>query len=272
MSGLPLTEKQVTQFSRDGYLVVPNLLDDEEVGMLSEAVRADSAMQNASMDVRDSKGRRTNLSLWNHPGDDIYGAIARSESVVGSMEQLLGGEVYHYHSKLSAKEPRVGGAWEWHQDYGYWYQNGCLFPDMASLYIAIDPATKENGCLQVLRGSHLMGRIEHGLHGEQTGADPERVEEALKRMELVYCEMGAGWGVYFHSNTLHTSEANLSDKPRWGLISCYNAARNDPYKEHHHPGYTPLKKLPDSAIREMGPVGSLGTGEFLRQEDDETSG
>jgi ectoine hydroxylase-related dioxygenase (phytanoyl-CoA dioxygenase family) len=143
---------------------------------------------------------------------------------------------------------------------------------MASLYIAIDPATKENGCLQVLRGSHLMGRIEHGLHGEQTGADPERVEEALKRMELVYCEMGAGWGVYFHSNTLHTSEANLSDKPRWGLISCYNAARNDPYKEHHHPGYTPLKKLPDSAIREMGPVGSLGTGEFLRQEDDETSG
>jgi hypothetical protein len=86
MSGLPLTEKQVTQFSRDGYLVVPNLLDDEEVGMLSEAVRADSAMQNASMDVRDSKGRRTNLSLWNHPGDDIYGAIARSESVVGSME------------------------------------------------------------------------------------------------------------------------------------------------------------------------------------------
>jgi ectoine hydroxylase len=34
-------------------------------------------MQSAAMDVKDMKGRRTNLSLWNHPGDDIYGAIAR---------------------------------------------------------------------------------------------------------------------------------------------------------------------------------------------------
>ena len=92
------------------------------------------------------------------------------------MEAFLGGEVYHYHSKMILKEPRVGGAWEWHQDYGYWYQNGCLFPDMASCLIAIDPATRANGCLQVLRGSHRMGRIEHGRFGGQTGADPERVE------------------------------------------------------------------------------------------------
>ena len=36
--------------------------------------------------------------------------------------------MYHYHSKLMLKEPEVGGAWVWHQDYGYWYQNGCLYP------------------------------------------------------------------------------------------------------------------------------------------------
>ena len=65
---------------------------------------------------------------------------------------VLGGEVYHYHSKLMLKEPFVGGAWEWHQDYGYWYQNGCLFPWMASCLIALDPATRANGCLQVLKG------------------------------------------------------------------------------------------------------------------------
>ena len=111
----------------------------------------------------DAAGRRTNLSLWNHPGNDIYGMIARSERMVNAVEQLLGDEVYHYHSKLSAKQPRVGGAWEWHQDYGYWYKNGCLFPDMLSVFIAVDPCTKENGCMQVLRGSHLMGRIEHGF-------------------------------------------------------------------------------------------------------------
>ena len=58
--------------------------------------------------------------------------------------------------------------------------NGCLFPDMASAFIAVDPNTRENGCLQVLKGSHKMGRIEHGKFGDQTGADPERVENAMK--------------------------------------------------------------------------------------------
>ncbi len=268
----PLNQNQLNQFHRDGFLIVESLLDSEETSLLAEAARADAAMQDAAMDVRDTEGRTTNLSLWNHPGKDIYGMIARSERVVNAVEQLLGGEVYHYHSKLSAKQPKVGGAWEWHQDYGYWYQNGCLFPDMVSLYIAIDPATRENGCLQVLRGSHKMGRIEHGLFGEQTGADPERVEAARERMELVYCLLEAGSAVYFHSNTLHRSEANESDKPRWGLICCYNAAHNDPYKEHHHPGYTPLIKVPDSAIREIGAKGNSESRRFLRQEEDRTSG
>src|SRR5690606_32646886 len=107
-------------------------------------------------------------TLWNHPGDDLFGRVARSVRIVEAMEALLGGEVYHYHSKLMLKEPRVGGAWEWHQDYGYWYNNGCLYPLMASCLIALDRATQANGCLQVLRGSHLIGRIEHGQFGEQS--------------------------------------------------------------------------------------------------------
>ncbi len=39
---------------------------------------------------------------------------------------------------------------------------------------------------------------------------------------------------------------------RWSLVCCYNAARNDPYKESHHPRYTPLLKVPDAAIKEIG--------------------
>ncbi len=39
---------------------------------------------------------------------------------------------------------------------------------------------------------------------------------------------------------------------RWTLICCYNAARNNPYREHHHPRYTPLAKVPDAAVRQAG--------------------
>jgi ectoine hydroxylase-related dioxygenase (phytanoyl-CoA dioxygenase family) len=266
-----LSIEQVARFEQDGYLVIKAFLDEEETRLLQETCRADSILQERAMGVKDAAGRKTNLTLWNHPGNDIYGMIACCHRIVDAVEQLLGDEVYHYHSKLSAKQPRVGGAWEWHQDYGYWYKNGCLFPDMLSVFIAVDPCTRENGCMQVLRGSHKMGRIEHGFAGEQTGADLERVEQAKQRMELVYCEMAPGTALFFHSNLLHTSEANLSDKPRWGLICCYNTKHNDPYKPHHHPGYTPLTKVPDSAIKAIGAKSSEEGQKFLNRDQDHTT-
>ena len=268
----PLSELQIDSFNQDGYLVIRGLLDVEETELTLKAARQDEAMRINAMEVIDTKGRATNLSLWNHPGDDIYGAICRSRRVVDSMEQLLGDEVYHYHSKLSAKEPKVGGAWEWHQDYGYWYQNGCLFPDLASVFIALDPATRENGCLQLLKGSHRMGRVDHGRFGSQSGADPERVDAAMQRLEKVYCVMAPGDAVFFHGNTLHCSDANLSDKPRWGLICCYNTRHNNPYKESHHPSYTPLKKVDDSAIKAIGARGSESGKAFLEAKRDRTQG
>jgi ectoine hydroxylase-related dioxygenase (phytanoyl-CoA dioxygenase family) len=268
----PMSDLQVQAFQQDGYVVIRGLLDAEETLLTLTAARQDDAIREHTMQVIDTKGRSTNLSLWNHPGDDIYGAICRSRRVVDSMEKLLGDEVYHYHSKLSAKQPKVGGAWEWHQDYGYWYQNGCLFPDLASVFIALDPATRENGCLQLLKGSHRMGRIEHGRFGSQTGADPERVEAARKRMELVYCEMEPGDAVFFHGNTLHSSDPNLSEYPRWGLICCYNTRSNDPYKESHHPNYTPLTKWDDSSIKAMGARGSETGKSFLEAKRDQTQG
>ena len=178
--------------------------------------------------------------------------IARSESIVGTAKKLLGDEVYHYHSKMIMKDAKVGGARAWHQDYGYWYQNGVLFPRLTSAYIAVDRATRENGCLQVIRSSHQLGRIEHVLTGEQAGADQSWVDEILKRLDLVYVEMELGDALYFHANLLHRSDQNHSDHPRWSMICCYNAKSNDPYKESHHPRYTPLTKVPDSEILKAG--------------------
>jgi hypothetical protein len=252
MARSSLTEDEVRQWHEDGYFIARGLYDAQEMDLLSRAAREDKTLDQHATRRDDGEGGVAKLTLWNHPGDDIYGMFSRGRRLVDSMERLLGGEVYHYHSKMNMKEPRVGGAWTWHQDYGYWYQNGCLLPAMASVMIAVDPANRENGCLQVIRGSHHLGRIDHTLKGEQAGADMERVNVALERLDLVYVEMERGDAVFFHSNLLHRSDQNRSDKPRWVLICCYNAAHNDPYKEHHHPRYTPLEKVEDDAIRLIG--------------------
>jgi hypothetical protein len=105
----------------------------------------------------------------------------------------------------------------------------------------------------VVRGSHHLGRIDHGvLEGAQVGADPTRVEQVLKQLDVVYAEMEPGDGLFFHCNTLHRSDQNRSASRRWTLLFCYNAARNNPYLKHHHPFYTPLSKVPDSAIKAAG--------------------
>ncbi|HVN04112.1 MAG TPA: phytanoyl-CoA dioxygenase family protein [Bryobacteraceae bacterium] len=270
----PLSEEQAVEFHRRGFVLSRAMFDAEEIGLLRRAAREDKALDDHSFGKADGEGGNVRLSLWNHPGDSLYGTFARCRSVVESAEKLLGGQVYHYHSKMIMKDPRVGGAWTWHQDYGYWYQNGVLQPLLCSASIAVDPATKQNGCLQVVDGSHELGRIDHRLSGDQAGADMERVTEVLKRFPLIYVEMEPGDVLFFHCNLLHRSDQNRSDSPRWSMICCYNAARNDPYKESHHPRYTPLSKLPDGAIKETGIRRFGDSGEdvaWLKAEKDQSA-
>lgn len=249
-----LNDQQLEAYHRDGFVIVRSLYNSEETKLLQETSGADRGLYDGANDMLDRQGGVSKICLWNHPGDDLYGMFSRGRRVVDSMEKLLGGEVYHFHSKMMMKEPYVGGAWEWHQDYGYWYKfQHCLYPYLASCMISVNAAMKENGCLQVLKGSHHMGRIEHGTAAGQIGADLERVEEAMKRLELVYVEMSPGDAVFFHCNLLHRSDQNRSAHPRWTLICCYNAARNNPFKEGGgHPSYTPLHKVEDDAILKMG--------------------
>ncbi len=248
----PLTPQQCNEYATRGSTLARGMFESDEIDLLRRAAKEDRELDQHSFGRKDGEGGTVRLSLWNHPGDALYGMFARCESVVNSAETLLGGEVYHYHSKMIMKDARVGGAWTWHQDYGYWYQNGVLFPLLTSAFIAVDPATKQNGCLQVIERSHELGRIDHVLTGEQAGADQDRVQEILKVLPLIYVEMNPGDVLFFHPNLLHRSDQNRSDNPRWSMICCYNAASNNPYKESHHPRYTPLHKVRDSAIREAG--------------------
>lgn len=247
-----LNADEVASYHREGYVMVRALFDVAEIDLLRRAAKADRDLDARAVGRADGEGGNVRLSLWNHPGQGLYGMFARCRRIVDSAEKLLDGEVYHYHSKMIMKDAKVGGAWTWHQDYGYWYDNGVIWPLLTSVFIAVDPATRENGCLQVIPRSHEIGRIDHVLSGDQAGADPERVRAIRERLPRVYCEMEPGDVLFFHANLLHRSDMNRSAQPRWSMICCYNAARNDPYKPSRHPGYTPLEKVDDAAIRQVG--------------------
>ncbi len=270
MSTTTLTPQQIASFHKDGYVIVKNFLAPKAVEKLYSTAIGDNAMENNAINVTDQNGKNSKLSLWFTPGNDVFGYLTRSERIVNSIAALLDSDapVCHFHSKLMQKEPKVGGAWEWHQDYGYWYKNQFMFPDqLISVMVALTPANKQNGCLQVIKGSHKLGRINHGFAGEQVGADMVMVNNALKTMDLVYVEIEPGDALFFHSNILHRSEANLSDHPRWSIISCYASQSNLAYNENSTSWKTPIELVPDNAITNWEST-SLSNADFLKKEND----
>eukprot|EP00947_MAST-08B_sp_MAST-8B-sp1_P003521 g3521.t1 len=155
------------------------------------------------------------------------------------------------------KEPRDLGSWRWHQDYGsYWYYDFFLRPDMLTVWVAIDDSKRHNGCLKVVRGSHKIGRIDCLLEGNQRVVDPARIEEAIAQNEEVYVEMNAGDAVFFHGNTLHSSEGNPSDDRRMAFAAHFTAADNLMFVDSRTTGLNlhtrPMDPEPHARIKELG--------------------
>jgi ectoine hydroxylase-related dioxygenase (phytanoyl-CoA dioxygenase family) len=270
MENQALTAQQQAQYQQLGYLHLKSFFSPEEIALLYKTALEDDAMRKNALDLNDQTGKKTRLSLWFTPGNDVFGYMTRSKRMIEAITPLLDSNapVCHFHSKLMQKEPKVGGAWEWHQDYGYWYKNQFMFPDqLISVMIALTPANKANGCLQIIPGSHKLGRVNHGFAGEQVGADMVFVNNALQTMPLMYCELDPGDALIFHSNLLHRSEANLSDHPRWSVISCYSSQSNLAYNETSTAWKTPVDVVPDEALLQWK-AEPLGNADFLKKEND----
>ena len=266
-------------FRENGFVIVRKLFGTDEAETIQAAVKSDKTF-GPHTDQQNFLGTtNSQLVVWNKALDSLWGSIARSSRVVDIMEYLLGFEVYHYHSKLSIKHPQSNARWCWHQDYGYWYEYGCLFPDLGSVMIALDDNTRENGCLKVISGSHKVGRLDHEFHNcfqsqvmplddprqakpsvkapySQSCADQVRVAALEKVMDVVHVELQPGDAVFFHCNLLHCSEENKTlDSPRWSLICCYNGVHNTPdralARTMDHESYTPLYKVSDIKLKKI---------------------
>ena len=261
-------------FERDGYVFKRGMFTAAEVALCNRVIATDPAIQGSRLKVTDTRrAARPSSPCGNYQGDDVFGMIARCGRVAGGAEALLGVEAYHYHSKLTMKRPGGGGRWEWHQDYGYWYQNGCLWPDMLSVAVALELATRENGCMQVLKGSHKLGRIQHGRVAGQTGADPERVEQGAR----------SGWNSSFArwrratrcSSTPTRCTAPLPTISTKAAICCSAATirrATIPTRPTIIPATPSSRKVPDEAVLAAGDRVAHAQGRwFLEEGKDETT-
>lgn len=248
--GFTVTDEMVEAYKEHGYIIIRGLLDKDEVGLVLKTLEGPDGMLKHAYTTNEADGRVIQRILFPNPGTDVTGIIARSEKVAGSAAKLLEGEVYHYHSKFIMKDPKQGGESVWHQDYGYWYNYGCLFPQLTSCFIAIDPCKSDNGGLQVIPGSNKLGRLTHTPAGNlQTGADPERLKEVMKVLPAINADLDSGDALFIHCNILHLAPPNTSDKRRWAYICCFNRKTNNPMENNPHAFYSKLDIVPNDSIK-----------------------
>lgn len=240
----------VAEYHQRGFGYVRAMFDDDELAPLAASLVDGSAP--GAFAVTDSLGGKQELSVWLDLADDLIGIIPRLEPIVALAEAVVGGPVYHWHSKLSWKRPRATSLWDWHQDYAFWKENGIDRPDMCTIAIAVGPVTEANGCMRLVPESHRLGALPVVEVGESQGTDPAAVDEALAAHPAELCELDPGDVVVFHSNTLHSSGPNLSEVPRTMLMMSYNAVANAPTAALH-PGY----ELDDLAVL---PADALASG------------
>src|SRR5436190_16706938 len=117
MANFQLTAEQMVDYHTDGYVIIKDFLNEQEVKKLQDIAFDDGLMRKHAFDLNDQTGKKTKLTLWYSPGNDAYGLLTKSSKMAKSADKLMDGEtsVCHFHSKLMQKEPKVGGAWEWHQ-------------------------------------------------------------------------------------------------------------------------------------------------------------
>ncbi|WP_204103384.1 MULTISPECIES: phytanoyl-CoA dioxygenase family protein [Spirulina sp. CCY15215] len=248
----PLTQEQINRYHRDGFVIIPGFFKAEEVEPLQDSLEKETS-QYESREIThfDGVGKKYGILYWTQLGDSVLGIFPRLARIVDGIEVLSGEECYHWHSKIARKPPQSGRI-EWHQGFGSWYYDGCVFPNMVTCSVAIGESTKENGCLQVIKGSHRLGRLDIVSIGNTVGTDPERLKIVLQQMEVVDCEMSPGDTIFFHSNTLHGSPPNKSDRTRSMIHCAYSGISNAPFikegQEHHK--YSPIQKLSDTFLLE----------------------
>eukprot|EP00923_Selenidium_pygospionis_P061017 GHVN01107179.1.p1 GENE.GHVN01107179.1~~GHVN01107179.1.p1 ORF type:complete len:287 (+),score=64.00 GHVN01107179.1:538-1398(+) len=223
-----LTQNQIDFFHREGYLSIPAITDSEDVGFCRRAYDRIFTHQ-AGREVGDQfdlggtdEGDGTNASIPQILGPHKYAPELLESRLLKNVDrlakQLMGHDTTTKIGHAIFKPPRTAPPTPWHQDAAYWDPN--LIYRSMSVWVPLQEATLENGCMHFVPGSQKLDVVTHRsinndprIHGLELSQD-----EMHHVVNPVACPLPAG-GATFHSPyTLHYTPANTSLTPRRALV------------------------------------------------------
>jgi phytanoyl-CoA hydroxylase len=249
MSNLPtcptqLSDDQLAHFKRDGYLAFVDALSPEEVEQarstlseLFERLAHDESTQTESNvwvasdsrfriqfedgyvpNTKDEHGLELKIRklFWFVEAHDFFGELATSHPrLSGVLQSILGADPILFQDMALVKPPFIGGEKPWHQDDAYFTVEP--LDSICGIWIALDEATVENGCMHVIPGGHLDGPKIH-VHARDCEIETERLD--LSR--VIPVPLPAGGAMFFHGLLPHQTPPNQSPDRRRALQFHYH--------------------------------------------------
>ena len=237
---LEWTPQELEQFQQEGFLVVRGLATASDVAQMRAITEAglrdhispieyEAELRYPGAPVSlDAEGGRTirRLKQAQSRGAIFTEWMLRPE-VVNRLKQLLGPRVVcplAHHNCIMTKQPRYSSQTGWHQDIRYWsFQR----PDLVNAWIALGSERPENGCLQVIPGSHKLVLDRSRLDDELFfRGDLPLNEPLIEAKEFV--SLNAGDVLFFHCRTLHAASENKTNETKFSAVFTFHSGDNHP--------------------------------------------
>lgn len=222
-----LTDEQVSFFKKNGFLAGVKMIDEKQTDYLRKELSHIADINHPEHHLyyefhsNESADPATilfhALGAW-RIGQGFHDVLWNPRFLVAASQLLGDVPVRFWHDQLFWKPAKKGAVVAWHQDYSYWTRTKPIAH--LTCWCGLDDATKENGCLQYIAGSHNWGLLPKPvLAGELQGIKDFLDEEQKKQFaNPMYTEVKAGEAIFHHSLTLHGSGENKSERPRRAFV------------------------------------------------------
>ena len=234
------TPATVDQFHENGYTIARQLIGQEMRDRMLRAAR-DGLERNiepieyeADMDYPgspasrwDTGGRTARRLKQAHARDPVFTEWIMMPELVGRLKQLLGPSVVMplvHHNCVMTKQPCYSSDTGWHQDIRYWSFER---PELVSAWLALGNEHAENGCLQLISGSHRRA-FDGRCFDERLFFRPDPPENQKLIDTRIHAELEPGDVLFFHCRTLHSASRNRTDQPKVSVVATFRPGSNRP--------------------------------------------
>ena len=224
-----LTDEQIRRFREDGYIALDRITGEAEVerlrGIFDRLFAASAGRERGchfDLAGADEEGSRPVLPQILNPVE-FAPELAESDFRVAALaiaRQLLGPEAEPWFEHAILKPAGYGAPTPWHQDEAHRNDGGVDYEQL-SIWMPLQEATLENGCMQFIPGSHIEPVLDHRSPGDDRRVMALECVGEFDRARSVLCPLPAGGATVHHSRTLHHAGANTSKMPRRAYILAF---------------------------------------------------